>query len=311
MNNANYSNFPLKLETFKYFSPFSGIMQLSKTEILVLEQVAKGNKYVTEVAFAIKKSVKQIYLTVNTLKDKGFLENERGMLKPKNTLHVALLFQLLSDTQNLAPVLADSGMPILQSLQKQSTISEISKNTKLKKSIIYKKIRELASRSIINTKSGYELNKKIWPKLNAFFEELNRYETSIDPRVPASSTIYNKTDEEILFSSKEELDATKTAFSVYENFGVKLYPPKKYYCLPKKVLSIKKIMQHTLFVVEQEKDSRNLLLAALFYIKYKKKINLKHEILKNLDMILAKKYVEGYPSYAEIKEKAEIYGIKV
>jgi len=66
-----------------------------------------------------------------------------------------------------------------------------------------------------------------------------------------------------------------------------------------------------LYVVEKDKDIRNLIFIALFYAKYKKELKIKHEILTNLTEVLAGGKVDGYPTYEEIKDRAEVYGIRV
>ena len=60
-----------------------------------------------------------------------------------------------------------------------------------------------------------------------FLEELKKYEDTTDERIPVSSIIYYKKDEEIVFSNKEELDAAKTAFSAYEEYGISISEPTK------------------------------------------------------------------------------------
>ncbi len=287
-------------------------MKLSKTELLLLEQVAKGNKDVKTIARSIKKSNKQVYLTINSLKDKNILESAKRELITKDLLHLSLLLQMLSNNPNLVPVLSDSGIPILTELLSGFGVKSVEKNTKLKKSIIYRKLQEANKRSMIKkADSGFMINERLWPKLKEFLEELNKYESMTDPRIPASATIYWRKNKTILFSCKEELDATKTAFSAYENLGIKLLLTKNYYSLPKKELTIKKIIKDSLLILEHEKDSRNLVFLAIFYAKYRAEINLKQKVLSGFDSVFAKKRVKGYPSYDEIKEKAEVYGVKI
>jgi len=287
-------------------------MQLSKTEINVLEQIAKGNKTIKTIAKALKKSDKQIYVTAKNLTEKNVLERINKTLKVKEALHITLLLQLLADIPNLAPVLSDSGIPIFTALLKPLTIEEISKETGFKKTIIYSKIQEAGKRSMIRkTKFAFMINEKMWLKLMNFLKELKKYEKTIDARIPASATIYYKKNKEIVFSCKEEVDAIKTAFSAYGKYGIKLLLVKNYYYLPKRELIKEDILRHSLYVVEKDKDIRNLIFIALFYAKYKKEFKIKHEILTNLVAILAGRKIDGYPTYKELKDRAEVYGIKV
>ncbi|MEA3514958.1 MAG: hypothetical protein U9R34_05755 [Nanoarchaeota archaeon] len=287
-------------------------MQLSKTEILLLEQVAKGNKSVKSLALALNVKERRIYVIVNNLEEKSFIERINGTLEPKEALHIKLFLQVLIEYPNLAPAISDSGIPIFTALLKSSTIEEISQATGFKKTTIYTKLEEARKRSMVRkTHSTFRLNEKMWAKLIEFLIELDKYESMTDIRIPSSSTIYYKKDKEILFASKEETDAEKTAFSAYEKYGIKLLTVKNYYYLPRKILTKEDILRHSLYIVEKEKGIRNLIFIALFYAKFRDEFKIKHEILMNISAVLAKGKVEGYPSYQEIKDRAEVYGIEV
>ena len=58
-------------------------MNLSKPELKVLEQIAKNNTKVLEIAHALKKSDKQIYRTRKNLIKKGIIELSKGKIKEK------------------------------------------------------------------------------------------------------------------------------------------------------------------------------------------------------------------------------------
>jgi len=287
-------------------------MQLSKTEIRVLAEVAKGNNIIKTIAEALKKSNKQIYVTAKSLTEKGFIKLIKGTLKPKEALHITLFLQLLADIPNLAPVLSDSGIPIFTAFLKPMTIEEVSAETGFKKTMIYIKLQKAKKRSMIRKiGSTFKINAKMWLKLIDFLEELKKYEETIDTRIPASSIIYYKNNKEIVFSTKEDIDAVKTAFSEYKRYGIEILTITNYYYLPKRELTKEEILKHSLYVVEKDKSIRNLIFLALFYAKYRKKLRVKHPILANLDVVLAKGRVKGYPSYKEIQDRAEVYNINV
>ena len=287
-------------------------MQLSKTDILLLEQVAKGNKSIKSLALALNVKERRIYVIVNNLTEKGFIKRINGTLEAKEALHIKLFLEVLTTYPNLAPAISESGIPILTALLKVSTIEEISQETGFKKTTIYTKLGEARKRSIVRkTQTSYRLNDKMWAKLIDFLMELNKYESMTDVRIPASSTIYYKKNNEIIFASKEETDAEKTAFSAYDKYGIKLLTVKNYYYLPKKSLTKEEVLRHSLYIVEKDKDIRNLIFIALFYAKFKNEFKIKHEILMNISAVLAKGTVKGYPSYQEIKDRAEVYGIEV
>lgn len=283
---------------------------LTKTEMEVLEQLGKGVQKPSDIARALKKTDKHVYRIIKSLKQKGFVKHERARITPSKTVFTNLLLQLLTKYPNLESLLADSGIKILTVLVTPKNIREITKETGFKKSIVYRKLRQALKISVIKkADKKYVFNERLWSTLKDFLLEYKVYYESVDPRVPADSIIYYKTDKEIVFSNKAELDASSTAFSVFKDYGIKLLLPTNYYYLPKKKLTKKQILKHALYITEKEKTIRHLTYIALFYLKFKPKI--KHPILDDIKFILKEKKLKGYPSFGEIKEKAEIYDIKI
>jgi predicted transcriptional regulator len=287
-------------------------MELTRGEILVLEQVAKGNTFVKEIALALKKSESQVYVYVKNLADKSLIELINGDIKPKRIPHLSLLLQLLSKIPNLTPILEGPGIPIFTAMLQQSTIAEISNETGYKKTAIYKRLQEARKRSLVRKKlTTFEINDTMWAGLKETLDEIKKSELKTDNRIPASAIIYYKKRDELVFSSKEELDAVKTAFSAYQDYGIGLLTITHFYYLPKKTLTKEDILKHSLYIVEKDMDIRYLIFIALFYVKYKKEFKIKHQILMNISAVLAGRAVKGYPKYHEIKDRAEVYKIKV
>lgn len=289
-------------------------MQLSQTELRILEQVAHGNDRIENIAHNIHRSNSQIYRAKQSLLEYGFLHLNNGKLEPEKSINSSLILILLSRYPNLIELFSDSGLKILMSILKPKSINEIMKETNLNKSTIYKKIRigRNISAIIMNKNRKYTINEKIWPNLNNYLEENKKFEETIDNRIPVNSLIYHKNEDEILFSNKSELKATLTAFSLYEKYGIKLFLPTHFYYLPNKELSKKEILLHSIYVINKEKDYRYLTYVALFYIKYRDEFSkIKNPILKKIDNILKRDRIEGYPTLDEIREKGALYDIRI
>ena len=288
-------------------------MQLSQTELKVLEQVAYGNNRIEEIAQNLHRSSSQIYRAQQSLSEYGFLHLNNSNLEPEKSIYTSLILNLLSRYPNLIELFSDSGLKILMSILKPKSISEIMKETNLKRSTIYKKIRmgQNISAITMDNKHKFIINEKIWPNLKEYLEENRRREEKIDNRTPVNSVIYHKNENEILFSNKSELKATLTAFSIYEQYGIKLLLPTYFYYLPNRELSKEDILLHSLYIVNKDKDYRYLTYTALFYIKFKNEFSkIKHPLLKKIDSILKGKKIEGYPNVEEIREKGLSYDIR-
>ncbi|MFH0970734.1 MAG: hypothetical protein V1776_04725 [Candidatus Diapherotrites archaeon] len=288
-------------------------MELSKTELLILEQIAQGNQMVPGLAKALQKSEKQIYVGIKRLVNKDFVTLHRGRVKGTHDLPTTLLLQLLSETPYVSPVLSDSGIPILQLLETPQTAQQIIQKTGYRKSIVYQKLKKgIGHNMIVEKEKTYQWNPKLWLLLQSFLQEITKHEQTIDARVPPSSVIYFKNKDEIVFSTKEELDASLTAFSAYKDFGIKLYNITYFYYLPKKKLTAEEVFRHSLYVAEKTSEIRHIIFVALFYLKHRKKLSkIQHPILEKLNRTFYGEKFGGFPSLQEIKDRAAVYDLEV
>lgn len=295
---------------FIYCSHFHILMNLSITELKVISEIGNANNEISKIAKSLKLSDSQIYRTIQSLRKKGILNSQN---EPSKKTHVSIIFKLLSRASNLSIPFSGTGLQIFAELIYPKTVFFVENKTGLHKTTILKKIRQARKMSfLVITKNTYQINDNIWSDAKEFFIELKKYEQSIDNRVPVTSTIYFKNDDEILFSNKNEIDATFTGFSKYSDFGIKIFNITYYYYLPKKELTKKEVFIHSLLITEKEMKVQNLILLALFYIKYRKElITVNHSIINNLKKIFKGEKIQYYPSLQEIKDRAKIYNIKV
>jgi predicted transcriptional regulator len=289
-------------------------MRFSQTDLRILEQLAQGTTDIKTIAKHLKKSDKQIYASSQKLKTKNILDLSNGNLEPKKTPHVTLLLHILQKHPNLTTIISGSGVTILSHLITPKKVTDVVQETGTSKTVIYDKIQQCLTISIVKQKADntYTINLDIWPDLQEFLTALIIYDETTDPRIPANSTIYHKNNKEILFSNTSTLDATRTGFSAYEHYGIKLLLPTTYYYLPKKDVSKKNVFMHSLRITEKEKDIRNLTYLSLFYAKYKNELtDIQHPLLDNIKQIFQGTHMKGYPTLEEIKEKADVYDIRL
>lgn len=288
-------------------------MRLSITELRLLEQVANGNKRIKGLALALHKSPSQIYKVEQKLGLKGFISRSNGQFTPERITHVTLLLQLLSSYPSVIKPLANSGISLFTALVEERTIQELIKDTKLNKTSIFRKLKEGRQISLVaGKKRKYSLNAKIWPAAKEFLLELKKYEETTDARIPPNSTVYFKNESEIVFSTKERVEAALTGFSAYSNYGIKVFMPEEVYCLPKKKLGIREVFMHSLYVTEKDRSARNIALISLFYAKFKDKLpGIKHPLIDLIKKALAGEKIPGCPDLNEIREKADVYDIKI
>ena len=288
-------------------------MRFSKTELKVLEQVALGKRHVMEVATDLKKDKSQIYRTINNLKKKGFAELKEKVIVPSKATHVQILLQELARQPSFINHLLGCGIKFYTFILEPKTVGEIITSTGIKRSTIFYKLKKAMRNSFISKIGNkYQFNGKFWPKICEFLIELKKYEETNDKRTPPGAVIYYKSKDEIVFSTKAEADAELTGFSAYGLCGIKLFTVDNTYYLPKKKLTKKEVFLHSLYRAEKEKNIQNLILIALFYVKYKKNLTaIRHEIIDNLKKVIKGEKVRNYPSLPGIKDRADIYDIKI
>jgi predicted transcriptional regulator len=288
-------------------------MELSRTELQILGQLGRGLSKPMELAKAIEKSPQQAYVSLAVLENKGFVTRGRRLVQLSPKTHVSMLAKLLIAYPNLEDVLSDSGITILAALIKPLSVKELANATALKKSVIYKKVKQGINLSILRKENGeYHFNERIWDELKEMLIELSNYEKTIDKRVPPDAVIYHKTGSEIIFSTVREQDASTTAFSAYKDCGLSVFFPVNYYYLPAKSLSLRDIFIHSLYVAEKDMDYRELVYVALFYLKHQKPLKgIRHAVLENIKRLLSGKKVASYPALEDIREKAAQYYMRV
>ena len=288
-------------------------MRISPTELNLLRELARGNKEISTIAIALAKSKAQTYRSGQKLVAMGFMSRQDGIYTPAKVTHVSMILQLLEHYPSLIGPFSGSGLPILTTLLEPKRVSEIMNVTGVQRTQVFKKLAQARKISLVTTEQDrYALNSKLWPSAVEFIRELNKYEETTDARVPAAARIYFKTEHEIIYASAEEQDATLTGFSAYADYGIKLLLNTRYYHFPKKKLTMREIFKDSLRIAEKDRESRQIIIAALFYAKYKRKLQgIMNTLLDTIKRIFEGETIPGYPTMQEIQSRAEVYDIKL
>ncbi|MBT4825026.1 hypothetical protein HN695_00215 [Candidatus Woesearchaeota archaeon] len=288
-------------------------MGFTTTQLGIVYEKGNGKNGINEIALALKKSKSQIYRALKDLDKMNIVRIKRRGFELMSNTHTSYLVNNLLNHPNLISLLSGSSIQIIQECLSITSVSKIVDKTKLNNATIYNWIKKFQKVSIIKKiNNQYLFNTKLWADLKNFIIEFKKFNDSVDPRVKPNSKIYFKNKDLIVFSTKTLENASFTAFSKYKEFGINILTTKNYYSLPFKKKNVVDIFIDSLYVVEKEKDFRNLLFVALFYLKNKKKLGkINNIILNNIKKILKGEHINDYPSLLEIKERAKVYNIKV
>jgi len=289
-------------------------VRLTKTQLGVFYEIINENNKLSAISSALNKNKTHISEILSLLIKEKLIHKNKNQFIISNHSFVLKLRSLLLTNKNLINILCDSGINILLLLLTKSTIDEIATKSGLKEITIRKFLQKSRNMSIISKEKNYFfLNENVWSNLKEFLLDYRSFQESYDDRIPLGSLIYFKNKKEILFSSNKELDyASPTAFTIFKKYDILIFSNVGYYYLPKKTLTKKEVLEHTLKIVSKTKDFKDLLYLSLFYIKYKYEFkDVHHEILANLNKIFVGEKVDGYPPLKEIKEKLILYNIKM
>lgn len=276
-------------------------MKLSKGALSTLRLIGEGIRSSKQIALLLKKSIAQTHRYLKELREADILDKEITLT---HTVITSLLLRTIESNKQIIPILADSGIAILANILEPKTAKEITSASRI---TAYKKLQQAGKFSIIKKeKNKYSINRKIWPDLYKLLIEIKSKEEEIDKNVPIDSIIYKK-ENIMIFSNKYNVNAQKTAFSLYPEYKINILTTTNYFCLPKKNLTYQDIFDQSMIIAKKEGSIRLILFAILFYLKFRNKI--KRD--KAVEIILAGKVINGYPSKKEIEEKAELYDIRI
>lgn len=298
-------------------------MRLNYTELRIFEEVSKNLEIPLNSIKVVSRSLVSTYL--NKLIRNGFIEKKGRKFSLSSNQFVRILANMLSEDQTIIEVLANEGIPILAHLIKNPGLnaSELSKEIGISKSSIYPYLRNFLKRQILKKeKAKYLFNKKIWENLYQFINlYTHHYILGQFKKVPKNACIYHESPYEIIFSLAYDFnDAQKTAFSVFDKYGIKIRERERFYRfdrLPEKKISIQTIFLDSLKIAGASnlESSRRRLYCYLFYKKNMKLLKkVKHPELDKLNMIIKSKgktKYDNFPSYEEIIHKGEDYDIQI
>ena len=285
----------------------------SKTELKMLSDVGRGSDTIESLIGTSEISWSQVYKTVRSLKKKDVLRASEGKVFAENKTHVALLMNVLRSSHDSYHALSDRGLDILAELIVPHTMKELSETLEMHQTTVSRKLKDLRSLSMIGKENGkYFLNRKFWPELLELAESYSSYKKNIDLRAIPGSKIYHSSDDLVVFSNDSEAGYRKTAFSKYTEFGIKIREITYFYCDLDHEPSLSEVFLHSLYVISVDDDWSRKMIALIFYVKFKDELTgIEHEMKDEMDRVLSGSEVKGWVPLNEMRERADMYGVKL
>jgi predicted transcriptional regulator len=281
--------------------------------MLLLFHLSKGAVTVTELSAAMSVSKVQAYRTLASLQRKGAVRSDGGNVTPQEQTHLYTLMNLIHDSSSAVTLLAGNGLDVIRELRVPRTAAEVSVMLGISQRTVSRSIKGMRNVGMLS-KNGdrYSINKKMWPELIHLAEKYADHSHSFDKRVPPGSRIYHISRTLVIFSNDRDLEYTKTAFSVFGEYGIETVLDTQYYCNLSGPLTVRDIMFHCLEVIATENNWRLRMMALIFYKKYRNELmDVDHHMKDEMELVLLMREgkTDGWVPLKEMQERAGMYGV--
>ena len=286
----------------------------SNSELKMLSEVSKGSNTPFSLTETENRTKAQIYKVLKSLRKKEILRLEEGRVIIEDKTHIILLLNVLRRLHGSYEALSNGGTEITAELAiAPMSIIELTERIGVDRTTVSRKIKKMESRSMVIRENGkYSLNREVWPDLAEFAVSYSLYLKNNDHRAIRGSRVYHVSKDLIVFSNDSAADLTRTAFSRYEEFGIKIRLRTIYYCNLKRDLSVSDVFLHSLYVIADSEDWWLRMMALIFYAKYKDELKETNHKMKNeMDIVLTGSGVKGWVPLQEIRERADVYGVEL
>jgi len=287
----------------------------SEIEVLVLVAGSEHAQHPGDLSRALNLRPETLSRVITGLADKGLLEREGKEIALART-PAAEWFKKLYFTHRASPLpllLADRKVDVLSQLESvQKSAEDLEKETGIPRKTIYRYLKDfLRLGAVKRSRKGrtylYSVNSRLWPEITGFVASV--LETMALSMVPREALLIKSYRDSVLFKSIREQDATPTAFSAYEDYGIELGLRDNYYTLPKRKLSIQEVFVHSL---DSAGEFQQKLFCILFFLKNKDKLQgVDHPMMADIKAVLQGEKIKDYPSLEDIEDRAELYEIEI
>lgn len=279
-------------------------MILSERELLVMHHVGKGLCTPTELAEAMDVSVTLTYEVIRSLKSKFILDKKATISVAPNPFAIRLMHILT--TPDRAMVLSGSALDILSVMKNPVTVDEVSEITGISRSTVFRYIKILKTLSTIRYENGtYSINDLMWKDLRELLRSMDDLHAVMDPRVPAGMTLYASDRERAVFSGRKGGPWTKTAFSVFPDYGVDMLYDTGFYTTYSGEVDFDRAFGDAFEVVETTGDYRQRMLLLMAYLKNEDTLNPPEGFTAIVGRLKLGEKVPNWPSLADAESRVE------
>lgn len=224
---------------------------MRETALRVVDYLRDRSSTIGELADALGKSQSWTSEVVSDLEDEYLVERADGV-RLANTYEATLLAELI-ENYDLDKVLTGTKEDILEALlSRPKTVAELQQQG-FAKSTLYQHLNEIQETGAISrTEDGYAITDDT---LQSFLEARTR--------TTPFETEYRANGDQLVATSKDDIDGTPTAFSAFTRYGVDYHPTKTYVYRGDGSPALEDVLLHAVTLAETKKQ---IGMAAVFYL---------------------------------------------
>ena len=242
--------------------------------IKLLKLLIDGHKETDELSVLLGVKTRHLSNIIKKLVKRDYIKKEGKTIRLKDTPKVTL-FRDVAQIADVERLLYRSNETVLASIDKDITIDELVKKSRLSKATTYRSISDLQSVGAI-TKEDNIINIDESKKQIVLFAKLLKIQREARYKDENIEVIYNSNDDSVILRKTSKGTIAKgvtTGFTLFSDFSIDYHSVYDYFCEQKEDLEIQDVLLHAVYASSYSRDKMGLLMAMIFYVKHKEKMH--------------------------------------
>jgi hypothetical protein len=301
---------------------------MNPTAIAMLRYIKAGISVKKELMNKLEIKLWQLDNLIKELIILDYIETRDGEIYLKNNAKT-ILFRDVENKYDVTKLLADSNELVFRSLIESRDIASLQKITRLSQATLYRSLSDLESIGVLTKdKDGIvKLNTATNDSLYLFAKILNVEKSLDDVKQENSAEVIYQDDSVILKSVTKGkiLEGELTAFSLFSDYGIEYHTVTDYYVEQGNDLRLEDVLVHSIMAAMSDNDKNGIIMAIIFYVKNKDKMDLLeikkiarsfgrnkvYSVWIDIENFLRHNPIENeiLPNWDEFESKASLYGI--
>ncbi len=297
---------------------------MDSTSINLLKSLVEGQKDTAELLDLLGIKDRRLAYIIKNLVEEDYIEKQDTIIRLKETSK-ATLFRDITQIVDVEKLLHESNEILLSSIDENITIDQLIKKSGLSKATIYRSISDLQSIGAI-LKNEDMVNIDESKEQLVLFTKLLKTEREKKYEDGNTEIIYNDNSTTLRKTPSGKIaKGAITGFTLFSDYEIEYQTTHDYFCEQKKDLEIQDVLLHAVYSANYSKNKMELLIAIVFYAKYKDKTDILQlrkkasvlgisEIWLDIEAYIRRKQLKNtdlFLPWDEFLSKAKLYDIPI